>query len=311
MRRVDARRLRDDVRRHRRRPRSGRSRRPSSRRAYQQALRTATATGARRRRAAPARAAAGGSRCPCASHAPVRHAGAATTRCTVAESAGERARRLVALAGVPRPARRRAADAAARRCRARATLLARDGSVLAEGPAGTRRQPAAEATRARRSAKPRGAVVGDVGPDPRRAPRRRWKPQGVPRDGAGRAQRPRAGARRSPARARPGGELLAGSAGARPSAAPRPAPRAAHERSRRRCSSAAVAALGGQLGGIVAMQPSTGQILAVAGIGLDGLQPPGSTFKMITLTGVLDGRTSRTPARSSPTRPTRRSTASS
>jgi cell division protein FtsI/penicillin-binding protein 2 len=51
--------------------------------------------------------------------------------------------------------------------------------------------------------------------------------------------------------------------------------------------SAAVTALGGQLGGIVAMVPSTGQVLAVAGIGLDGLQPPGSTFKMITLAGVL------------------------
>ena len=32
---------------------------------------------------------------------------------------------------------------------------------------------------------------------------------------------------------------------------------------------AAVTALGGQLGGVVVMQPSTGQILAVAGIGLD------------------------------------------
>jgi penicillin-binding protein A len=50
----------------------------------------------------------------------------------------------------------------------------------------------------------------------------------------------------------------------------------------------AVTALGGQLGGIVAMQPSTGEILAVAGIGLDSLQPPGSTFKMITLTAVLE-----------------------
>jgi cell division protein FtsI/penicillin-binding protein 2 len=34
------------------------------------------------------------------------------------------------------------------------------------------------------------------------------------------------------------------------------------------------------------MQPS-GQVLAVAGIGLDALQPPGSTFKMVTTTGVL------------------------
>jgi cell division protein FtsI/penicillin-binding protein 2 len=51
-----------------------------------------------------------------------------------------------------------------------------------------------------------------------------------------------------------------------------------------------VTALGGQLGGVLAMQPATGQILAVAGIGLDGLQPPGSTFKMITTTGVLSAK---------------------
>ena len=48
-----------------------------------------------------------------------------------------------------------------------------------------------------------------------------------------------------------------------------------------------MAALGGQYGGVVVMQPSTGQILAVAGLGLDGLQPPGSTFKMVTLSAVL------------------------
>ena len=35
------------------------------------------------------------------------------------------------------------------------------------------------------------------------------------------------------------------------------------------------------------MRPSTGEILAVAGLGLDGLQPPGSTFKMVTLSGAL------------------------
>jgi len=51
---------------------------------------------------------------------------------------------------------------------------------------------------------------------------------------------------------------------------------------------AAVTALGGQYGGIVALAPATGQILAVAGIGLNSVQPPGSTFKMVTLTGVLE-----------------------
>ncbi len=43
------------------------------------------------------------------------------------------------------------------------------------------------------------------------------------------------------------------------------------------------------------LQPSTGQILAVAGIGLESVQPPGSTFKMITVTGALQaGLTSMT-----------------
>ena len=41
------------------------------------------------------------------------------------------------------------------------------------------------------------------------------------------------------------------------------------------------------------MVPSSGQILAVAGIGLDGLQPPGSTFKMVTVSGVLSARIAR------------------
>ncbi len=50
---------------------------------------------------------------------------------------------------------------------------------------------------------------------------------------------------------------------------------------------AAVTALGGQLGGVVALRPSDGEVLAVAGLGIDDLQPPGSTFKMITVSGAL------------------------
>ena len=48
-----------------------------------------------------------------------------------------------------------------------------------------------------------------------------------------------------------------------------------------------------QFGGIIAMQPTTGEILAVAGIGLNDLQPPGSTFKMVTLTSVLEAGLAR------------------
>ncbi len=48
-----------------------------------------------------------------------------------------------------------------------------------------------------------------------------------------------------------------------------------------------MSALGGQYGGVIALEPASGQVLGVAGIGLDALQPPGSTFKMITVSGVL------------------------
>ncbi len=89
-------------------------------------------------------------------------------------------------------------------------------------------------------------------------------------------------------RGTPGGELLAGRARAR-QRRPRARPAAgAHHASHPPLQHAAVAALGGQYGGVVALEPSSGAILAVAGIGLDDLQPPGSTFKMITLTAALE-----------------------
>ncbi len=56
---------------------------------------------------------------------------------------------------------------------------------------------------------------------------------------------------------------------------------------------AVVSALGGQYGGVIAMEPASGQVLGVAGIGLDALQPPGSTFKMITVSGVLEAGIAR------------------
>ena len=50
---------------------------------------------------------------------------------------------------------------------------------------------------------------------------------------------------------------------------------------------AAVAALGGQYGGIVVMNPRTGALLALAGIADSAPQPPGSTMKIITATAAL------------------------
>ncbi len=166
----------------------------------------------------------------------------------------------------------------------RATLEARDGTVLAEGAA----------VEAGQRASPLGsfasAVAGAVGPIP--APRlQTLEAEGVPADaivGVSGLEL----ALDSSLRGIPGGELLAesGRTGASARVLATSTPKAAGPVRTTVSPSvqrAAVTALGGQLGGIVAMAPATGQILAVAGIGLDDLQPPGSTFKMITLTGVL------------------------
>jgi hypothetical protein len=167
----------------------------------------------------------------------------------------------------------------------RATLLARDGTVLAESPEPTNAQSAGAARSSPLGALA-SAVLGTVGPIPA-ARRQALEAEGVPADamvgvsGSERALDDRL-------RGTPGGELLAGQR-VLASVAPHPAP-AVRSTVSPLLQRSAVTALGGQLGGIVAMQPSTGQILAVAGIGLDSLQPPGSTFKMITLTGVLQAR---------------------
>jgi hypothetical protein len=49
----------------------------------------------------------------------------------------------------------------------------------------------------------------------------------------------------------------------------------------------AVSTLAGQPGGILVMRPDNGEILAIAGTPFSELQPPGSTFKIVTLTGAL------------------------
>jgi penicillin-binding protein A len=159
----------------------------------------------------------------------------------------------------------------------RATLLARDGSVLAETPSeggSARSTPLGELA---------SSVVGHTGSIPS-SRRHELEAEGVPSDaevgisGLERALDDRL-------RGKPGGELLAG-AQVLASTAGKPA-RAIRSTVSPSVQTAAVTALGGQLGGIVAIKPSTGEVLAAAGIGLEGLQPPGSTFKIITLSGAL------------------------
>jgi penicillin-binding protein A len=50
---------------------------------------------------------------------------------------------------------------------------------------------------------------------------------------------------------------------------------------------AAIAALGGSYAGMTVMNPRTGALLALAGIAFSAVQPPGSTFKIITATAAL------------------------
>jgi hypothetical protein len=51
---------------------------------------------------------------------------------------------------------------------------------------------------------------------------------------------------------------------------------------------AAVTALAGRFGGVAVLRPRSGEVLALAGIGYSAPQPPGSTFKIVTLAGALD-----------------------
>jgi peptidoglycan glycosyltransferase len=159
----------------------------------------------------------------------------------------------------------------------RAALLARDGSVLAEGAAsaaGQRSSPLGAAA---------SAVVGSVGAIPANR-RAALEAQGIEADAiVGVSGLEFADDERL--RGTPGGELLAGGR-VLASATPRAAA-AVRTTILPAVQSAAVSALGGQYGGVVALEPASGQILAVAGIGLEALQPPGSTFKMITVSGAL------------------------
>jgi penicillin-binding protein A len=64
---------------------------------------------------------------------------------------------------------------------------------------------------------------------------------------------------------------------------------------------AAAAALGSKLGGVAVVRPHDGAVLALAGLAVSAPQPPGSTFKIITVSGALDAKIA-TPASTYPVR---------
>lgn len=160
----------------------------------------------------------------------------------------------------------------------RAALLARDGSLLAGGAAvaaGRRYSPLGPAAE---------AVVGQVGPIPS-ARLGELEAQGVPANAVVGVS----GLERTfddELRGTPGGELLAGTRVLARAQARRGTPvRTSISPAIQRASALA---LGAQYGGVVAIDPRSGDVLGVAGIALEALQPPGSTFKMVTVSGVLE-----------------------
>ena len=154
----------------------------------------------------------------------------------------------------------------------RADILARSGEPLAQGQ--DRTSPIEDVA---------ASIVGELGPPPQER-RARLRALGYPDDarvgltGLERVFEERVAGR-------PGGELRAGSRVlARTEPRPATAVRSSIDPAVQR---AADLAKGARLGGVAVVRPRTGEILALSGIAFSGLQPPGSTFKIVTLAGVL------------------------
>jgi peptidoglycan glycosyltransferase len=158
----------------------------------------------------------------------------------------------------------------------RATLLSRNGKVLAEGPADARGSPLVGIA---------DSIAGSMEPEEARQEHRALYARGFPRNWpVGQSGLEKAFEDRLAGR--PGGELLAGRrvlARARPRKAP-----PVRTTIDTRIQEAAVAGLAGRFGGIAALDPTTGEIRALAGIAFSAPQPPGSTFKIVTTTAALE-----------------------
>jgi penicillin-binding protein A len=155
----------------------------------------------------------------------------------------------------------------------RATLLAADGTPLAQGPDRTSPIPDVAIQ-----------IAGGLGPIPA-SQAAMYSAEGYPPDarvgldGLERAFQPALAGT-------PGGVLMAGHR-----VLARTAPKPGHDVTTTivpAIERAAVAALAGRFGGVVAMNPRTGALLALAGVAFSAVQPPGSTMKIITSTGALE-----------------------
>lgn len=154
----------------------------------------------------------------------------------------------------------------------RGTLLASDGTPLAQGTKRTSPDPGLA-----------GEIVGSLGPIPA-ASRSAYLAQGYPLN----AQVGQDGLElvfQNQLVGRIGGRLLAGTrvlASAKPVQAP-----PVRTTISTSLEQTAINAMGGKYAGIAAIDPRTGAVLAASGIAYSDAQPPGSTMKIVTSTAAL------------------------
>jgi len=155
---------------------------------------------------------------------------------------------------------------------ARGSILADDGTPLAQGPGRTSPIPAVA-----------GEIVGTLGPIPA-SERSTYDALGYPAD----AQVAQDGLElifQKRLVGRIGGTLLAGHRVlARAPAAPGKTVKTTIDPT---LEQAAISALGGAYAGMTVIDPKTGGLLALAGLAFSAVQPPGSTMKIVTSTAVL------------------------
>jgi peptidoglycan glycosyltransferase len=154
----------------------------------------------------------------------------------------------------------------------RGTLLADDGTPLAEGPDRTTPIPSVA-----------GEIVGRLGPIPPEE-QAMYAALGYPPD----AHVGLDGLERifqTQLAGRPGGTLLAGDR-TLAKVAPEPG-RTVRTTIDPAVEQAAIGAVAGSYAGMTVLDPRTGGVLALAGIAFSAAQPPGSTMKIITSVGVI------------------------